>query len=97
MRHIFLYNLDIHMLCHLFLHFLLLHLFYIFLDLLLFLLFQNCLYLYNLFLLFLLFLFLFSVCLYDPETARWSVVVYVQHKYQTVVWVDDATGEGTIG
>ena len=36
-------------------------------------------------------------CLYDPETARWSVVVYVQHKYQTVVWVDDATGEGTIG
>ena len=36
-------------------------------------------------------------CLYDPETARWSAVVYVQHKYQTVVWVDDATGEGTIG
>ena len=36
-------------------------------------------------------------CQYDPETARWSVVVYVQHKYQTVVWVDDATGEGTIG
>ena len=36
-------------------------------------------------------------CMYDPETARWSVVVYVQHKYQTVVWVDDATGEGTIG
>ena len=36
-------------------------------------------------------------CLYDPETARWSVVVYVQHKYQTVVWVDDATGEGTLG
>ena len=35
-------------------------------------------------------------CQYDAETARWSVVVYVQHKYQTVVWVDDATGEGTI-
>ena len=35
-------------------------------------------------------------CQYDAETARWSVVVYVQHKYQTVVWVDDATGEGTL-
>lgn len=36
-------------------------------------------------------------CQYDPETVRWSVVVYVQHQYQTVVWVDDATGEGKIG
>lgn len=35
-------------------------------------------------------------CQYDAETARWSVVVYVQHEYRAVVWVDDATGEGKV-